>query len=207
MCKEDPSVPNVDPPVANMETLSSPPPQKWIKEPDKDAYNKSKPTLLFGKHEGEIIHKLLAPNIQSQKYPITRDTLITIPVEEFNQLLEQAELTEIEVAFMKEWRRRGKNKAAAQVARKRKREEVSDLDREVQDMRQQKNELEQKYNRLRSLVESLKKRTLAAEDKLFKKHHQSVQSVSRSSHLLHVTDDKKLLFVPRDSSNILVAKN
>ena len=99
---------------------------------------------------------MLAPNIQSQKYPITRDTLITIPVEEFNQLLEQAELTEIEVAFMKEWRRRGKNKAAAQVARKRKREEVSDLDREVQDMRQQKNELEQKYNRLRSLSGNLR---------------------------------------------------
>lgn len=169
--------------------------------------NKTK-VLLFGKDEGEIIHKLLAAESTVRARPLTRDKLITMPVEEFNQLLTEAQLTEIEVAFMKEWRRRGKNKAAAQIARKRKREEVSGLDEDVQVLRQQKVELEKKYDRLRSLVESLKERSSVAEDRLFQKQSKVLmEPVSRNTHLIHITDDDKLLLIPRVSSKILVVNH
>ena len=174
----------------------------------KHTKSKAKPTLLFGKHEGEIIQKLLVANDNARSKPITRDKLITIPVEEFNQLLEEAQLSEIEVAFMKEWRRRGKNKAAAQIARKRKREEVSGLDEEVEKLRQQKVELQKNYDHLRSLVQSLKERSVAAEDRLFQKQSESsVEPVSRNTHLIHVTDDEKLLLIPKISSKILVVNS
>ena len=186
--------------------VPSTPVQDEIKE--KGPKSKPKPPLLFGKHEGEIIHKLLAISRSSKRKPITRDKLITIAVEEFNQLLEEAHLSEIEVAFMKEWRRRGKNKAAAQVARKRKREEVSGLDEEVQKMRQQKDELQKRYDHLRSLIESLKKRSSIAEDRIFQKQSQvSREPVSRNTHHIHVTDDDKLLLIPRISSKVLLVKN
>lgn len=171
----------------------------------KSSKEKPKHILLFGKDEGEIIHKLLTAESTLPKKPLTRDKLITMPVEEFNQLLEEAVITEIEVAFMKEWRRRGKNKAAAQVARKRKREEVSGLDEEVHMLRQQKVELEKKYDRLRSRVESLKERSLAAEDALFQKQSKVLmEPISRSSHRIHIVDDDKLLLIPRVSSKILL---
>ena len=167
--------------------------------------DKPKHILLFGKDEGEIIRKLLTAKNSLPNKPLTRDKLITMPVEEFNQLLEEAVLTEIEVAFMKEWRRRGKNKAAAQVARKRKREEVSELDEEVHMLRQQKVELEKRYDRLRSLVESLKERSLAAEDMLFQKQSKVLmEPVSRNTHRIHIMDDEKLLLIPRVSSKILL---
>lgn len=188
-----------------MSTAPSPQEEGTVKSKGK---NKQNPTLLFGKDEGEIIHKLLVARKNAKSKPITRDKLITIPVEEFNQLLEDAQLTEIEVAFMKEWRRRGKNKAAAQVARKRKREEVSGLDEEVEKMRQQKGELEKKYDQLRSLVESLKERSMAAEDRLFQQQSgSSVVPVSRNTHLIHVTDDDKLLLIPKISSKIVVVNS
>lgn len=189
------------------EPMSSSPPSPQEQGNVKQGKNKPKPTLLFGKHEGEIIHKLLVTNNTRSK-PIVRDKLITIPVEEFNQLLEEAQLTEIEVAFMKEWRRRGKNKAAAQVARKRKREEVCGLDGEVEKMRQQKAELEKKYDQLRSLVQSLKERSVAAEDRLFEKQSENLmEPVSRNTHLIHVLDDDKLLLIPKISSKILVVNS
>lgn len=189
------------PPVASMECTQSPIPEKVPEERGKMLKNKSKPTLLFGKDEGEIIGKLLGPKQGVRSKPITRDKLVSIPVEEFNQLLEQAQLTEIEVAFMKEWRRRGKNKAAAQIARKRKREEVSDLDQEVQAMHQQKDELQKEYDRLRSLIESLKERCTTAEDKLFQRYNESVlEPVSRTTHRIHIVDDDQLLLIPRVSS-------
>ena len=189
-------------PHAPMKTPSPP----LRKQPDDKhkSKTKGKPTLLFGKDEGEIIHKLLAANNK----PITRDKLITIPVEEFNKLLDAAKLTEIEVAFMKEWRRRGKNKAAAQVARKRKREEVSGLDEEVEIMRQQKIELEKRYNQLQSIIKSLKERSTSAEDKLYKKQSETMmEPVSRDTHLIHVTDDDKLVLIPKISSKIIVVNS
>ena len=165
---------------------------------------KAKSTILFGKHEDEIIHKLLAPQPGAQNKPVSRDKLVSMPVEEFNQLLEQACLSEIEVAFMKEWRRRGKNKAAAQIARKRKREEVTDLEGEVKALRKQKAELNKKYDRLRSQIASLKKRSIAAEDRVYRQQTKLTgKAVSRDTHLIHLTDDDKLLLVPRISSQVL----
>ena len=165
---------------------------------------KGKSTILFGKHEDEIIHKLISPHPGAHTKPVSRDKLVSMPVEEFNQLLEQATLSEIEVAFMKEWRRRGKNKAAAQIARKRKREEVTDLDGEVKALRKQKAELNKKYDRLRSQIASLKKRSISAEDRVYRQQTKLTgKSVSRDTHLIHLTDDDKLLLVPRISSQVL----
>lgn len=165
---------------------------------------KSKSTILFGKHEDEIIHKLLAPRPGAANKPVSRDKLVSMPVEEFNQLLEQASLSEIEVAFMKEWRRRGKNKAAAQIARKRKREEVTDLEGEVKALRKQKAELNRKYDRLRSQIATLKKKSMAAEDKVYRQQTKLTgKTVSRDTHLIHLTDDNRLLLVPRISSQVL----
>ena len=165
---------------------------------------KGNSTMLFGKHEDEILHKLLAPRPGSHAKPVSRDKLVSMPVEEFNHLLEQASLSEIEVAFMKEWRRRGKNKAAAQIARKRKREEVSDLEVEVKGLRKQKAELNKKYDRLRSQIATLKKRSISAEDRVYRQQTKLTgQAVSRNTHLIHLTDDDKLLLVPRISSQVL----
>lgn len=167
----------------------------------------AKGPLLFGKHENEIIHKLLIPHKGLSKKPVTRDKLVSMPVEEFNQLLEQAKLTEIEVAFMKEWRRRGKNKTAAQVARKRKREEITELDVEVEGLRQRKVELQSKYDRIRSQIASLKERTIAAEDKIYRRWgKQHGTAVSRDSHTILVSEEGKVLLVPKINSHMLMLK-
>ena len=165
---------------------------------------KTKSTILFGKHEDDIIHKLLVPNLSTPSKPTSRSKLISMPVEEFNHLLDLAKLNDIEVAFMKEWRRRGKNKTAAQVARKRKREEVGGLESEVEVMRQQKTELHTRYDQLRSQIKSLKERSLAAERRVYKKYSRSSgQSVSRDTHLIHVSQGNKLLLVPKINSQII----
>lgn len=200
---EDPSPPPVHSPFPQGSHKQSP--HKGSLPKGSPLKNKPKPVLLFGKDEGEIIKKLMALKNSARSKPITRDKLITMAVEEFNQLLDQAQLSEIEVAFMKEWRRRGKNKAAAQVARKRKREEVSDLDREVQSMRQMKTELEGKYKQLKSLVESLKERSQVAENRLLQKI--AMEQVSHSTHLVHVTEDNKLLVIPRASSKAIAVNS
>jgi len=108
---------------------------------------------------------------------------------------------------MKEWRRRGKNKAAAQIARKRKRDELSELDVEVEELRRQRVELQLKYDRLRSQIATLKKSTMAKEDLVYQRYSKEHGTpVSRETHLIHVVDGNKVMLVPRISSQILLVK-
>ena len=124
-----------------------------------------------------------------------------MPVEEFNRLLDVAELNEIEVAFMKEWRRRGKNKTAAMVARKRKRDELTDLDGEVEQLRKQKAGLRSKCDRLQAEISALKEKSRAAEDRVYQRYvRQSGVPVSRKTHVIHVDKTGKVLLGPRPSS-------
>lgn len=167
--------------------------------------NRIKSVMLFGQHEDEIIHKLLVPKPGLASRPVTRDKLVVMPVEDFNALLDQADLTEIEVAFMKEWRRRGKNKMAAQIARKRKRDELSELQDEIDQLQRQRSRLQHSAKSLLALVASVKGRAKAAEDRIYQKHS-TVRGtvVSRETHNIHVTEDSKTILVPRISSQILI---
>lgn len=124
-----------------------------------------------------------------------------MPVEEFNRLLDVATLNEIEVAFMKEWRRRGKNKTAAMIARKRKRDELTDLDEEVEQLRKQKAGLRSKYDQLKAEIAALKERSKVAEEKVYWRYsRQSGVRVSRDTHVIHVDKSGKILLGPRLSS-------
>lgn len=161
--------------------------------------------MLFGQHEDEIIKKLLKPQDCKGAKPITRDKLVTMPVEEFNALLDEALLTEIEVAFMKEWRRRGKNKMAAQIARKRKREELFELEDDMDTLRQRRVQLQQSVQSLTTLIASYKRRAEAAEKKIYKHYSAAHGSlVSQETHTIHVTDDGKTMLIPRTSNQVLL---
>ena len=192
------------PSPAPSEHKATPPPSPPLPS---TSWEKTRGPLLFGKHEDEIIHKLVVSGPGAFARPVARDKFISMPVEEFNQMLEQSKLSDIEVAFMKEWRRRGKNKTAAQVARKRKREELSGLDGEVAELHRQKAELQLKFDRLRSEIATLRERTVTAEEVIYRQYRtQRGAAVSRDSHTIHVSADDRVMLVPRTSSQVLVLK-
>lgn len=185
----------------DIKSIISPP---FLDLPATEKLSKSSP-LLFGKTEDEILLKVLVHRSGPNSKPVTREKLILMPVEDFNRLLDVSELNEIEVAFMKEWRRRGKNKTAAMVARKRKRDELTDLDIEVEQLRKQKAGLKLKFDRLRSDISTLKERTRLAEDRVYQRYtRQSGIPVSRDSHVIHVDKAGKVLLGPRTTSQQLL---
>lgn len=162
-------------------------------------------TLLFGQHEDDIIQKLLTPQYRNGTKPIARDKLVTMAVEEFNAILDEGSLTEIEVAFMKEWRRRGKNKMAAQIARKRKREELYVLEDDMDTLHQKRAQLQQSVDNLKIHIASYKRRSEAGERKIYKHYSTAHGSlVSEKTHTIHVTDDGKTMLIPRMSTQILL---
>lgn len=148
--------------------------------------------LLFGKHENEIISKL--KGVKKMEKRSLKNRLVAMPVEEFNSLLEQSHLSEIEVAFMKEWRRRGKNKTAAQLARKRRREDLSGLDTEVDQLKRQTKEMLERCEQLKATVTTYRNKTLQLESELFKRH----TGIHRDLFTLH--SQKDALFTQRTES-------
>ncbi|CAL1600033.1 unnamed protein product [Knipowitschia caucasica] len=75
---------------------------------------------------------------RSMKIPFTNEKIINLPVEEFNELLAKHHLSESQLALIRDIRRRGKNKMAAQNCRKRKLDTIINLEQNVQELRRNK---------------------------------------------------------------------
>lgn len=88
------------------------------------------------------------------KIPFSNELLINLPVEEFNDLLSRYHLSEEQMALIRDIRRRGKNKIAAQNCRRRKQDMVLGLEDEVSGLRSRRSRLlREKRDALRELQE------------------------------------------------------
>ncbi|XP_074551904.1 endoplasmic reticulum membrane sensor NFE2L1a [Halichoeres trimaculatus] len=95
------------------------------------------------------------------KVPFSNDLIVNLPVEEFNDLLAKYKLSEEQLALVRDIRRRGKNKIAAQNCRKRKLDVLLELKDDVSGLRRYRSRLvREKQEALRSLQEM--KRQLGA---------------------------------------------
>ncbi|KAM3607574.1 uncharacterized protein V6R79_009897 [Siganus canaliculatus] len=75
------------------------------------------------------------------KIPFTVDMIINLPVDDFNELMSKHRLNEAQLALVRDIRRRGKNKVAAQNCRKRKMENIMGLEGELDSLKDEKERL------------------------------------------------------------------
>lgn len=80
--------------------------------------------------------------------PISVCEIINMPIDEFNECLSKYELNEQQLTLVKDIRRRGKNKVAAQNCRKRKINQILGLQHEVDQLQSQKGDLLSYYDKL-----------------------------------------------------------
>lgn len=73
--------------------------------------------------------------------PITVADIINLPMDEFNERLSKYDLNETQLSLIRDIRRRGKNKVAAQNCRKRKLDQILSLADEVKEMKNRKERL------------------------------------------------------------------
>lgn len=70
--------------------------------------------------------------------PIPVTDIINLPMDEFNERLSKYDLSEAQLSLIRDIRRRGKNKVAAQNCRKRKLDQIVSLADQVKEMRDRK---------------------------------------------------------------------
>ncbi|XP_077185189.1 transcription factor NF-E2 45 kDa subunit [Paroedura picta] len=90
---------------------------------------------------GELAGSRDERRAQAMKIPFSVEKIINLPVDDFNELVSRFPLSEPQLALIRDIRRRGKNKVAAQNCRKRKLETLVHLERELAELSRERQRL------------------------------------------------------------------
>uniref|UniRef100_A0A182NN60 BZIP domain-containing protein n=1 Tax=Anopheles dirus TaxID=7168 RepID=A0A182NN60_9DIPT len=132
--------------------------------------------------------------------PIPVHDIINLPMDEFNERLSKYDLSETQLSLIRDIRRRGKNKVAAQNCRKRKLDQIVSLADEVKDMKMRKERLV----RDREMVLSEHKKIRDKFSVLYRHVFQNLRDAdgnpySQEHYSLQQSADGAVVLVPRNS--------
>ncbi|XP_047435793.1 transcription factor NF-E2 45 kDa subunit [Mugil cephalus] len=131
------------------------------------------------------------------KIPFPMDKIINLPVDDFNELLTQYTLTDTQLALVRDIRRRGKNKVAAQNCRKRKLESIIHLERELNQLQAQREHLAQERLEFQRSLGFIKCRLTDLYSEVFSHlRDEAGQPYSIDEYSLQQTPDGKIYLVP-----------
>uniref|UniRef100_A0A1E1XB57 Putative bzip transcription factor nrf1 n=1 Tax=Amblyomma aureolatum TaxID=187763 RepID=A0A1E1XB57_9ACAR len=122
-------------------------------EEDDDEEDAASP-MAYGRQAGETEEQRQARASRDEKraralnLPLSNAEIVDLPIDEFNERLAKYELTEAQLALIRDIRRRGKNKVAAQNCRKRKLDQILSLQQDVESLHLERQELERRHEEL-----------------------------------------------------------
>jgi bZIP Maf transcription factor len=139
---------------------------------------------------------------RAMNIPMTVDDIINLPMDEFNERLSKYDLTEAQLSLIRDIRRRGKNKVAAQNCRKRKLDQILTLADEVKRVRERKIRLHKEREFLLTEKARIKDRFA----QLYRHVFQSLrdadgQPYSPYEYSLQQSADGNILLVPRAATH------
>lgn len=135
---------------------------------------------------------------RSLKVPFSNDLIINLPVEEFNDLLANFKLNEEQLALIRDIRRRGKNKIAAQNCRKRKMDVLVELNDDVSSlMRYRSQLLREKQEALRNLKEMKRQMRMLYQDVFSRLRDEEGRPLNPVEYLLHFEDNGSITVASR----------
>ncbi|XP_059189366.1 transcription factor NF-E2 45 kDa subunit [Centropristis striata] len=133
----------------------------------------------------------------SLKIPFPTEKIINLPVDDFNELLTQYTLTDPQLALVRDIRRRGKNKVAAQNCRKRKLESIIHLERDLNQLQAQREHLAQERLEFQRSLAFIKCRLTDLYSEVFSHlRDEDGQPYSIDEYALQQTPDGKIYLVP-----------
>ncbi|KAL0984229.1 hypothetical protein UPYG_G00138810 [Umbra pygmaea] len=139
---------------------------------------------------------------RAMKIPFSNEKIINLPVEEFNELLSKHHLSEAQLALVRDIRRRGKNKMAAQNCRKRKLDTIINLEQGVHDLRRDKARLmKEKMEFIRSIRQMKQKVQSAYQEVFTQLRDEQGRPYAPSEYSLQYSADGSVLIMPRSMTD------
>ena len=142
--------------------------------------------------------------IEKLKIPFTISDIVNTPVEEFNEMIRKYPLSDSQLQLIRDIRRRGKNKVAAQNCRKRKLDVITTLEDEMDKLRQEKNQLVKE----RAAIDKARKQMQDKYDHLYKEVFSSLRDdnghpYDPEQYSLQQTEDGNVFLMPRNTSQLV----
>lgn len=127
---------------------------------------------------------------QALKVPFSNELIVNLPVEEFNDLLANYQLNEEQLTLIRDIRRRGKNKIAAQNCRKRKLDMLLGLKDNVSSLKRYRSRLlREKQEALRNLLEMKRQLGTLYEEVFSRLRDEEGRPLDAMEYLLHFESD------------------
>ncbi|XP_059054967.1 endoplasmic reticulum membrane sensor NFE2L1-like isoform X2 [Achroia grisella] len=134
--------------------------------------------------------------------PLEVHDIINLPMDEFNERLSKHDLSEAQLSLIRDIRRRGKNKVAAQNCRKRKLDQITSLADEVRTMRDRKQRTQRDHHSLHAERQRVKERFAALYRHVFQNlRDPEGRPLSSSQYSLQQAADGNVVLVPKMSQH------
>ena len=134
--------------------------------------------------------------------PFSVETIIHSPVEEFNELLTKYKLNEPQLQLIRDIRRRGKNKVAAQNCRKRKIDVITTLDDDVIKLRNERDRLVRERRTIEKEMGEMREKFGHLYREVFRSlRDDQGRPYNPNEYSLQQTGDGNVFLVPRNASN------
>lgn len=159
-----------------------------------------KPPFTKDKHRRRMEARLSRDEQRAKalQIPLAVDLIINLPVDDFNELMSKHQLSEAQLALVRDIRRRGKNKVAAQNCRKRKMESIAGLECELDSLREEKGRLLQERSENDGNLRQAKQELSSLYKEVFGMlRDEEGKPYSPSEYSLQQTSDGNVYLVPR----------
>ncbi|CAH2305833.1 nuclear factor erythroid 2-related factor 2 isoform X1 [Pelobates cultripes] len=132
------------------------------------------------------------------KIPFSVDKIVNLPVDEFNVMMSKHQFNEAQLALIRDIRRRGKNKVAAQNCRKRKMENIVELENDLDTLKYEKEKLLTEKGEYNNSLFLLKKQIGTLYMEVFSKlRDEEGKPYSSQEYSLQQTKDGNVFLVPK----------
>ncbi|XP_004634848.1 nuclear factor erythroid 2-related factor 2 isoform X2 [Octodon degus] len=130
--------------------------------------------------------------------PFPVEKIINLPVDDFHEMMSKEQFSEAQVALIRDIRRRGKNKVAAQNCRKRKLENIVELEQDLGHLKDEKEKLLKEKGENDKSLHQLKKQLSTLYLEVFSMlRDENGKPYSPSEYSLQQTKDGNVFLVPK----------
>ncbi|XP_043850867.1 nuclear factor erythroid 2-related factor 2 isoform X1 [Dromiciops gliroides] len=130
--------------------------------------------------------------------PFPVEKIINLPVDDFNEMMSKEQFNEAQLALIRDIRRRGKNKVAAQNCRKRKLENIVELEQDLDHLKDEKEKLLREKGENDKSLHLLKKQLSTLYLEVFSMlRDENGEPYSPSEYSLQQTRDGNVFLVPK----------
>lgn len=131
--------------------------------------------------------------------PFSVDEIVRMPVDSFNNMLRRHYLTDLQVSLIRDIRRRGKNKVAAQNCRKRKLDIILNLEDDLCNLQAKKEILRRERAQYNKAINTMKQKLHDLYHDIFSRlRDDDGRPVNPNQYVLQCSQDGSVLIVPKE---------